>query len=288
MLDWVYPFPLRIANLSGAVSVAYTDIGEGSQTLLFLHGLGSYLKGWKKNIEVLQSNFRCIAIDFPGYGKSSKGNLPYGMKFFAQTVKEFIHHLNLDRVVLVGHSMGAQVALTIAVTRPEFLDKLILIAPAGFETFTPAERDWFNSVYSPTLLKQITHDQLIRNFEINFSRFPEDARFMIEDRLKMRGTQEYDHFCELIPKCVHSMLQEPVFELLPNINSPTLVIFGENDLLIPNKILHPFQNTFSVATSGTSKISGARLEMLRPCGHFAQWECASAVNRSIQKFCPED
>lgn len=288
MLEWVYPFPVRMAHLSNAISVAYTDLGEGPQTLVFLHGLGSYLKGWQKNLEILQEDFRCIALDFPGYGKSTKGNLPYGMKFFAQIVEEFIHSLGLKNVVIVGHSMGAQVAVTLAAAQPAFLQKLVLIAPAGFETFSTREREWFSRLYSPTLLKQITKDQLIRNFEINFHQFPDDARFMIEDRLAMLDTAEYDHFCDMIPLCIQRMLQEPVYDLLPEINVPTLVLFGENDLLIPNKILHPLQNTFSIAHKGTARLPHGRLEMLRPCGHFVQWECASAVNRSIRNFCLEN
>jgi pimeloyl-ACP methyl ester carboxylesterase len=285
MMEWVYPYPLKMAALPNATSIAYADIGEGSQTLLFLHGLGSNLRAWEKNMDVLQDDFRCIALDFPGYGKSTKGNLPYGMKFFAQTIREFIKALNLKRLILVGHSMGAQIALTLAIDQPDFLEKLVLIAPAGFETFSPSEKEWFNALYSSSFLKQITKDQIVRNFEINFSRFPKDAGFMIDDRLKMLGTPEYEHFCNLLPQCVRSMLHEPVFEMLPKILAPTLVIFGENDQLIPNKILHPLQNTFTIANSGSARIPHAQLEMLRPCGHFAQWECAPAVNRSIKKFC---
>ncbi len=284
MLEWVYPYPVKMAHLPGKVSVAYVDEGNGDHTLLFLHGLGSYLKGWQKNIDELRRDFRCIALDFPGYGKSSKGDLPYGISYFAQITQEFISHLGLKHVTLVGHSMGGQVAITIAVSRIPAVTKMVLIAPAGFETFSETERVWIRSLYSPTLLKATPSEQLVRNFEINFSRFPDDARFMISDRMMMQGTEAYDHYCEMVPKCVNSMLDEPVFDRLPSISIPVLVLFGENDMLIPNKLLHPRLSPVSVAESGASRIPKAKLELLRPCGHFAQWECAPAVNRSVRIF----
>lgn len=285
MLDWVYPYPVKMAHLPEQISVAYIDEGAGATTLVFLHGLGSYLKGWTKNVADLSRDFRCIALDFPGYGKSSKGNLPYGMTFFARVVKDFIRQLNLPNVVLIGHSMGGQVAATMAVRYSDIFEKLVLIAPAGFETFSETDRAWIRAAYSPTLLKAMPSDQIRRNFEINFSNFPEDARFMVNDRMMMQGTQAYDQYCEMIPKCVNSMLDEPVFDLLPQITMPALVLFGENDMLIPNKLLHPGSNPASIAETGTRQIPGARLKLLRPCGHFAQWECAGAVNRSIRRFC---
>lgn len=266
MLDWVYPYPLKMAHLPEQVSVAYIDEGAGPQTLVFLHGLGSYLKGWTKNVSELSRDFRCIALDFPGYGKSSKGDLPYSMTFFARVVRDFIQRLNLQNVVLAGHSMGGQVAATVAVRYPEIVQKLVLIAPAGFETFTETDRVWIRAAYSPTLLKAMPTDQIRRNFEVNFSRFPDDAGFMIDDRMMMLGTQAYEQYCEMIPRCVNSMLDEPVFDLLPQIKAPTLVLFGENDVLIPNKLLHPALNPVMVAETGARRIPAARLERSGPAG----------------------
>ena len=163
---------------------------------------------------------------------------------------------------------------------------MVLIAPAGFETFNEAQRMWIRSVYSPALLKATPPVQLVRNFELNFHRFPEDARFMISDRMMMQGTAAYEHYCEMIPKCVNSMIEEPVFDQLPSISIPVLVLFGENDMLIPNKILNPLLTPVQVAETGAAQLPHAKLELLRPCGHFAQWECAAVVNRSIRAFLP--
>lgn len=284
MQDWVYPYATKYAELDHNIKIAYVDEGKGKTTLLFIHGLGSYLKGWTKNIEGLKSDFRCIALDLPGYGKSSKGDHEYNITFFSNIIQEFIKKLKLKNVVLVGHSMGGQIAITTALQHNKALKNLILVAPAGFETFTDSDRQWFAAINTPLIYKSLTKEQIQRNFEVNFVSFPKDAHFMLEDRLYMRETVEYDRYCEMIPKCVNGMLQEPVFDHLQHIKLPTLVLYGEKDILIPNRILHPNLTTLQVAESGTQKMPNARLKMLPEAGHFAQWEQADLTNQAIRAF----
>lgn len=284
MQDWVYPYDVHKVQVSDGVEVAYVDEGAGAQTFLFLHGMGSYLKSWTKNIEVLKQNYRCIALDLPGYGKSSKGNYTHSMSFFADAVQQFIEKLNLKNVVLVGHSMGGQISMHLVLRKLPNVEKLILIAPAGFETFTEAEKLWFKNVYTAAFIKATPTEQIIKNFEINFHQMPEDARFMIEDRLFMRETVEYDTYCEMIPQCVQGMLNEPVYERLPEITIPTLILYGKNDLLIPNKLLHPALTTAQVAEAGHKQLPNSQLQLFDACGHFVQWECAEGVNEAIQAF----
>lgn len=284
MQDWVYPYDVHKVQVSDSVEIAYVEQGSGAQTLLFVHGMGSYLKSWTKNIEVLKQDYRCIALDLPGYGKSSKGNYTHSMTFFADAVQQFIEKLNLKNVVLVGHSMGGQISIHLALRQLPNVQKLILIAPAGFETFTEAEKQWFKNVYTSAFIKATPTEQIIKNFEINFHQMPEDARFMIDDRLFMRETVEYDTYCEMIPQCVQGMLQEPVYERLPEIKIPTLILYGNNDLLIPNKFLHPALTTIQVAESGHKRLSNSRLQLFDACGHFVQWECAEGVNQAIIDF----
>jgi pimeloyl-ACP methyl ester carboxylesterase len=66
MLDWVYPYPVKMTHLPGQVSVAYIDEGAGPQTLVFLHGLGSYLKGWTKNVARTEPGFPLHCPRFSG------------------------------------------------------------------------------------------------------------------------------------------------------------------------------------------------------------------------------
>lgn len=284
MLDFAYPFETKWVQLADSLDIAYVDEGSGPYTLLMIHGLGTYLPTWRKNVEGLREHFRCIAVDLPGYGKSTKAAHPHGMAFFAATLQLFIEKSGLEHVVLVGHSMGSQIAVAMALEHPEAYEALVLLAPAGFETFSDADRQWFANFAKPEIYLSFTEEQIIRNFHLNFFAFPEDAQFMIDDRLYMRQTVEYNRYCQMIPRCVSSMLQEPVFERLSEVNIPTLVIYGENDALIPNRLLHPELTTLGVAKAGVEKLSDARLVMVPQSGHMVQWEGADPVNEAIRAF----
>lgn len=284
MQDWEYPYEVQKISISDSIEIAYISEGKGKCNLLFIHGLGSNLKGWQKNIEFLKKDYRCIALDLPGYGKSSKGIYPSNMTFFAETIRIFIDKMKLKNVVLIGHSMGGQAAIHTVLNNSKQIEKLVLIAPAGFETFTEQERMWFQNIYTPAVVKATPEEQIVKNFQLNFHAMPDDAQFMIDDRLWMRQTVEYDYYCNMIPKCVMGMLREPVFERLQEIKLPTLVVFGENDLLIPNKFLHADLTTSTVAKSGQESISNSVLKMIPSAGHFVQWEQAERVNDEITAF----
>ena len=285
-----YPFDLKRVQLSDSLEIAYMETGSGEQTLLFIHGLGSYAPAWNKNLGKLGERFRCIAIDLPNYGQSTGGRYDFSMSFFARAVADFIDRLGLERVVLVGHSMGGQVAVTALLNHDLPVEKLVLLAPAGFETFTEKEKAWFSQVFTPAVVRATPTDQLKRNFDINFAAndLPEDARFMLEDRLDMRAdSARYELYCQMIPMCVQGMLEEPVFDRLNNIRVPTLIIYGQNDYLIPNRILHPNLSVQAVAESGHLQIPDSRLLLIPSCGHFVQWDCAPQVNEALEDFVSE-
>ena len=139
-------------------------------------------------------------------------------------------------------------------------------------------------VYTPALLKATTPEQIRKNFELNFFRFPADAEFMIQDRLIMRESPDYDAYCHMIPRCVMGMLHQPVFDKLSKIRIPTLVIYGEQDALIPNRILHKTLTTAEVAQTGTACLPYGQLKWASATGHFVQWEGAEQVNRYLLDF----
>lgn len=287
--NWSYPYPVKQLQLDDTLSIAYVEVGKGKETLLFVHGLGSNLKAWRENIEGLSSRYRCIAIDLPGYGKSSQRNYPFSMSFFARSVNDFVRKKGLKSPVLVGHSMGGQIALHATLSEPDTYQKLVLIAPAGFETFTEAERNWFATFYTPAVVKATSDEQIVRNFELNFYDMPPSANFMIEDRMSMKAdSAAYDHYCRMIPQCVLGMLDEAVFARLPEIATPALVIYGQNDALIPNKILHPALSTEQVARAGSTQLPNSQLELVAEAGHFVNFEQFAKVNQLIAAFLDKD
>lgn len=284
MESWKYPYPVHYVQLADTLKVAYIDEGSGP-VLFFIHGLGSNLQAWKKNIDSLRQDYRCIAIDLPGYGKSSGGDLPYGMPFFADVVLSIIEALELENVGLIGHSMGGQISIHAALRNDPRIGRLALIAPAGFEQFTEAEHQWFANFVRPEFIRATPEAQIIRNFELNFYDMPEDAQFMIKDRMEMRNdTSAYLAYSEMIPQCVQSMLKASVFDRLPELKIPTLTLFGTEDALIPNRILHPDLNTLKVAEAGASLIPDAELYLVSNAGHFVQWEQSEKVNVRLYSF----
>lgn len=87
------------------------------------------------------------------------------------------------------------------------------------------------------------------------------------DRLAMRGALDFEGYCYIIPKRVEGMVDQPVFDLLPNIKQPVLVVFGANDNLIPNRFLNA-GTTKKVAEAGVEKLPNAKLVLLPKTGYF--------------------
>lgn len=275
--------PIHKQKLSENIEVAYVEVGNGSQTILFIHGLGSYLPAWKKNYSALSDQYRCIAIDLPGYGKSSKGNYEYSMTFYASVVKEFIQAKGLQNVTIAGHSMGGQIALTTALQYPEVVEKLVLSAPAGFETFNKGQRQWFKDVMTVDGVRLTTPEMIRTNLAYNFYNLPDDAQFMIDDRIAMRGAEDFNAYCYAITKGVEGMVSQPIYEFLPQIKHPVLVIYGHQDNLIPNRFLNA-GFTSKIAEDGASRLPNSRLEMIDKAGHFVQFEKSDEVNALIRDF----
>lgn len=100
-------------------TIDYQLTGDGDITLVFVHG--SYIDRlyWSDQIEHFSKHFQIVAIDLPGHGKSGRERSVWSIKGFADDVIEVITQLNLQRVILIGHSIGAAVNLIAAVSDPE-------------------------------------------------------------------------------------------------------------------------------------------------------------------------
>lgn len=278
-----YEFKTQYTTIDN-LEIAYIKEGQGDITLLFLHGLSSNSDAWAKNIKVLRNQYTCIAIDLPGFGKSSKVKAPYTPSFFAGVTHEFIQKHALKNVILIGHSMGGQASIKLAATYPKAIQKLILIAPAGLEEFSGKHADALKSTYTKEMVMNTTDEQIEKNYRLNFFKMPDDAAKMIADRKQRKYASDFNAHCEAIIKSISGMLDEPVVHTLGNIPHETLVIFGENDMLIPNQYLHPDLTTVKVGDIALKKIKNARLKILKEVGHFVQFEKPDAVNTLIREF----
>ncbi|MCF7822601.1 MAG: alpha/beta fold hydrolase [Candidatus Marinimicrobia bacterium] len=279
--DLDYGFPMQTIQL-GNIDLAYIDQGEGPETILMIHGLGSYARAWTKNIEVLAKTHRVIAVDLPGYGHSSKGYYEYSMSFNADVLRTLIDTLGVGPVTLAGHSMGGQIAMTLALESPELVKGLVLISPAGFERFNEGESAWMKNVMTPELVRDTPVRAIAQNVSINFYAFPEDASWMITDRIQLRGASDFYNYCFAVSKNVEGMLRGIVWDRLDQISQPTLVLFGANDALIPNRFLHPGW-TKDIAEIA-HEIPNAQVNVIPKCGHFVQLDAPDVANQLILDF----
>jgi len=277
-----YKYKTNFIKVCG-YDIAYIDEGNSSDVLIFIHGLGSYLKAWDRNIPVLKNYFRCIALDLPGYGKSSKQLHNGSVKFYREFLNEFIKALGLKNIVLVGHSMGGQIALSFVINFPDVIKKLILIAPAGFETFNSTDVDELKDIISPELTYNASNEQIRINYKANFFQMPIEAEEMISDRIAIKKDEEFYNHCQIVSNSLSGLLTEPVFNRLNEINIPTLIFFGKNDLLIPNRI-HYKTTTEEIALLGASQIKNSKLLLIENCGHFLQYEIPDIFNSGVVDF----
>lgn len=283
MSDMDYGMPVKYIKVLDDIDLAYTDQGIGDQTIIFVHGLASYIPAWKKNIENLKSTYRCIAIDLPGYGKSSKGNYNVSMDFFADAIQDMCKKMNLKNVIIAGHSMGGQIAISTALKYPALVSRLILIAPAGFETFNKGERQWFSDAMTVDGVRLTTVEQIYVNYAYNFYNMPSDAQFMIDDRIAIRSTKDFTDYCYHVTQGVKSMVDSPVFDFLQDVKQKTLCIFGANDNLIPNRYLNGGY-TEKFAIKGAQKMTDCDLHIINKAGHFVMFEKSEEVNELIRSF----
>lgn len=290
-------WPARVASLPGTAElhdmievpeISYVELNpEGKQTIVFLHGLGSYLKFWRYQLDHFAGRgYRVIAIDMIGYGKSSKpASFPYTMEAMGDAVRELLKQLEITRPILIGHSMGGQVSSSFAIRYPAEVTALVLTAPAGFETFSSREKGWFKSVFSTELVKGTAEpgiwSAVKRN---NFYRWLPEYEWLIEERVRLAGAKAFDQYAYAQVRSVQGLLETNfVRGNLEKITVPTLVVHGDQDRLIPNPFLHGGESR-DLMLAASARIAKSKLTTLADCGHTLQIDCHEEYNREVEQW----
>ncbi|MDY7226366.1 alpha/beta fold hydrolase [Hyalangium rubrum] len=268
--------------------VAYVELNpEGKQTLVFIHGLGSYLKFWRYQLDAFAAQgYRVVAVDLPGYGKSDKlATFPYSMEAMADAVRELVTLLGVEKPVLVGHSMGGMTALSYAIRYPEEPGALVLTAPAGFEKFSWKEKAWLTRAFSTTLVKSAPEYGIWGSVaQSNFSRWRPELEWLVEERVRVVGSQDFDSYAYANVRTVKGLAHNDfVRENLGRIQAPTIIVFGEDDRLIPNPFMHGGRAR-EVMEYGHAGIRGSELVGFERCGHSVQLDCPEEYNAAVSTF----
>jgi len=275
---------LQVVSLKDGIKIAYIDCGnKDKEPIIFIHGLANYLWVWKWNVAELQEKYRCIAIDLPGNGFSSRGNYPYSMQFFAALILEFMDTLKLSNVSLAGHSMGGQIALQVALLQGSRINKLILSAPAGFEYYSFHDATLFKSAIAFGNFIAMDETHIMQSINSSFYSNTKIASEIISDLNSIIKHNDRIQYRRMMELCIDSMLDTQIFHQLKKIANKTLVFFGENDQLIPNRFLHPV-STKEIAKKGAKEMQDAKVIIYKETGHFVHIEKAEAVNKEIIRF----
>jgi pimeloyl-ACP methyl ester carboxylesterase len=225
--------------------------------VILLHGFGSSLETWEPWAETLSQHFRVIRFDLPGFGLT--GTDPSGNYSDARTVQilaALMDHLGLAQASLVGNSLGGKIAWNFAVAYPGRVTKLVLISPDGFAS---PGFDYNKTPQVPALLNLLPYTLPRIMLRMNLTpAYADPARLTNATVTRywdmMRGPGDRR---AMLARMSQVMLVPPA-PLLRQITAPTLLLWGEQDQMIPisnaQDYLHDIPNAKLVALAGLGHV----------------------------------
>jgi pimeloyl-ACP methyl ester carboxylesterase len=260
--------------------MAYLDVGKGKPVIL-IHGFGGSMWHWEYQYLPLAQTHRVLIPDLIGSGLSDKPEATYSPEQLVKFFLEFMNSLEIEQAILIGNSMGAGLAMAMALDYPDRVDRLVLIS--GF----PAQVE--DSVASPQYRKFLHHR-------------PPLWLATIGNRLAGRGTterllKEIVYQPELISAPIiersfqnrqRGDLLTPLYSLLDHIDSwderygqrianishHTLLLWGDHDRVFPLDVGKQVKNL----------LPQAEWHIIPETGHLPQWEQPQVVNPLILSF----
>lgn len=222
-----YDYPFEVSRLSfesqgNDLQMAYMDIQSkkpNGKVVLLMHGKNFNGAYWEETAKSLtKEGYRVIIPDQIGFGKSSK---PIGFQFsfqeLAQHTKALLENLKIDKINLLGHSMGGMLATRFALMYPETVNKLILENPIGLE-------DW--KVVAPyTSIDQNYKNELKANYETT-------RKYQLQFYYDNKWKAEYDEWVYLLT----GWTKHPDYPIVARINAQT------SDMIFTQPVVYEFQN----------------------------------------------
>jgi pimeloyl-ACP methyl ester carboxylesterase len=259
----------------------YVELGDADKpVLLFVHGIMGTWRNWVFNLLPFADRYRVIALDLPGFGLSEMPAGEFSLENYAGTIKTFLGQLGVNKVTLIGNSMGGHVGTLVAKKFPEILEKLILVDPSGFSTST--ER----------LRKLAPLARLLEPFlkiGPGLRKFVASSRFLAGIFTKIVLWRPRQVSSELILvllagigkpgflPAVHTISHTPVKHFPGDVTAETVIIWGRNDSLIPKRDAFKF----------AKMIPQAQLVLIDDVGHIPMFEKPAEFNALIARFAPE-
>ena len=260
----------------------YYEVGDGP-ALLFLHGSGPGVTGWRNFrgvLPVFAEKFRCLVLEFPGFGVSNDfGGHP--MVTAQGAVTPFLDALGVDRVDIIGNSMGGGVGINFAINQPDRIGKLVTIGGIGTNVFSPGPSEGIRLLQEFT--EEPTRERLIA--WLNSMVYDQDlvTEQLIEERWKLATDPEtlasarrmYSKaaFAQMMAMMKAADVPMP-WALMHKVAAPTLLTWGRDDRVSP----------LDMALIPMRTIPNAELHVFPNCGHWAMIEAKEAFEGTVLGF----
>lgn len=206
------------------IAYQYKQTSSTSETVvLFLHGWGcdgSVFAFFEKELSA-----SCLTVDFPGHGQSGEPEVPWGVPEYAEQIRALLAELNVSRVHIVAHSFGGRVAIYLASHYPELVDKIVITGGAGIRK--PASETQSK--------RQKTYKRLKAILEM-IGKCPLFSSAVAKGMEKLRqkyGSPDYVRLNENMRKTFVKVISQDLSDMLPEIRSSTLLIWGSADTETP-------------------------------------------------------
>ena len=277
--DAIERMPVHTVLVHGR-QIAYLDAGAGPPVIL-IHGFGGSMWQWEYQQHALSQHFRVLTLDLPGAGLSDKPEIDYRPDQMLDFLVGFMDAVKTPQATLVGNSMGAGLAIGMALTHPTRVAKLVLIdglpqhvmenltSPSIRRALETSAPSWlvslgnmlFGGLMIESVLREIVHDPaLLTPAVIERSNRNRQRPGLIKPIMAVR---------ENLP------LWESGFATrLGEIIHPTLVIWGEEDRVFPIAVGEELHQT----------ITESRFIRIPKAGHIPQWEQPDVVNQELITF----
>ena len=248
------------------VNIYVEDINPTSnKTILFIHGWPLNHKQFEYQFDVLPAmGYRCIGIDWRGFGQSDKPMGSYHYDRLADDVRVIIDALQLENITLVGHSTGGAIAIRyMSRYHGHGVGKLVLVdaaAPTGFTAETASQFLVETANDRPKMLQNVTDTFFFQYITEPFS------QWFFQLGLQAAGWST--------AAIVITLRDEELYQDLPKISVPTLIIHGVHDKVIP----------FAQAQEVNQLIKNSQLVPFQYSGHGPFWEERDKFNKLLAQF----
>jgi pimeloyl-ACP methyl ester carboxylesterase len=276
-IDW--RAHLRSVRLDGS-RVNYVEMGEGPP-LVFVHGLSGCWQNWLENIPHFARTHRVIAVDLVGFGESEMPNWAISIPGYGRFIDAFLGEIGIERCDLVGNSMGGFISAETAISHPSRVDKLVLVDAAGGPTLREWQDRWAKSLQRATRLTAPLVARIFARREWLVRR--PRSRKLLMSMVAAHPELLRPELCYEVASgagkpgfldAAVALADYHYWDRIPDIKSPTLVIWGKNDQIVPVKDAYEY----------TAMIPGARLEIFDDTGHVPMLERPARFNRVLEEF----